>query len=261
MNKYLQFFLKNGSTLEEGYAEAQSLGITELFTIECSEAVPLIGGMGKAPAVESLIHLRLDKAAMSVSWHSQAELFSPYYKDGMIRVPLKDFSSIDKTLSLHAGEGFGDLSHPTTRLVMHLLEKHVKEKAILDIGCGNGVLSFASYLLNAKVVCGIDIDIEALTLALRNRDHCGLLDVDIDAIPSQKILLEPEISALMNMTFHDQKIAWSSLKEISPKIHTIISSGILEEQKKEYLSWMSLEGFRADMITSEEGWLAFVLHR
>lgn len=72
-------------------------------------------------------------------------------------------------LKIDPGLAFGTGTHETTRLCLELLEKYVdKEKTILDIGCGSGILSIASLLLGANCATGIDIDNLAIKTANEN---------------------------------------------------------------------------------------------
>src|SRR5262249_9039676 len=46
---------------------------------------------------------------------------------------------------LDPGLAFGTGSHPSTRLVLNSLEKHIKKNArVLDYGCGSGILAIAA---------------------------------------------------------------------------------------------------------------------
>jgi ribosomal protein L11 methyltransferase len=57
-------------------------------------------------------------------------------------------------LSLDPGMAFGTGSHHTTRMCLEYLEKIIKNgDALLDLGCGSGILSIAGVLLGANRAC------------------------------------------------------------------------------------------------------------
>jgi ribosomal protein L11 methyltransferase len=76
-----------------------------------------------------------------------------------------------KTLVLEPGRAFGTGLHATTSLVANLLEKNAASlsgKALLDAGCGSGILSFVALLLGASRVLAFDIDPEAAATVEEN---------------------------------------------------------------------------------------------
>ena len=76
-----------------------------------------------------------------------------------------------KTLVLEPGRAFGTGLHATTSLVANLLEKNaagVNGKALLDAGCGSGILSFVALMLGASRVLAFDIDPEAAATVEEN---------------------------------------------------------------------------------------------
>ena len=78
----------------------------------------------------------------------------------------------DKTvLKIDPGHIFGTGTHETTQLCMELIETYVKkDDMVLDIGCGSGILSIASLLLEAKEAYAVDIDPNAINIAYENSD-------------------------------------------------------------------------------------------
>jgi ribosomal protein L11 methyltransferase len=72
-------------------------------------------------------------------------------------------------LRLDPGVAFGTGSHPTTRLCLSWLRVHVAAgDAVLDYGCGSGILAIASARLGAARIAGVDIDPQALAAAAAN---------------------------------------------------------------------------------------------
>ena len=77
--------------------------------------------------------------------------------------------SDDVILKLDPGMAFGTGAHATTRLCMELLEESVTPGcAMLDVGCGSGILAVCSVLLGAKSAVGVDIDELAAKIAGEN---------------------------------------------------------------------------------------------
>lgn len=78
-------------------------------------------------------------------------------------------------LSMDPGTAFGTGAHETTRMVLKELQAAVKGgEAVLDIGCGSGILSIAALLLGAGKVSATDIDPNAEIAFHQNADINGI---------------------------------------------------------------------------------------
>src|ERR1700676_1740324 len=56
------------------------------------------------------------------------------------------------------GLAFGSGAHPTTRLCLKWLARHLRQgDSVIDYGCGSGILAIAAALLGAADVLGIDV--------------------------------------------------------------------------------------------------------
>ncbi|HIB62568.1 MAG TPA: 50S ribosomal protein L11 methyltransferase [Methylococcaceae bacterium] len=97
-------------------------------------------------------------------------------------------------MTLDPGLAFGTGTHATTALCLEWLACYdLKDKTVLDYGCGSGILAIASVLLGANHVSAVDIDTQAITATKNNAaknniaskidcylpDDCPALQVDI----------------------------------------------------------------------------------
>jgi ribosomal protein L11 methyltransferase len=184
-----------------------------------------------------------------IDWNQQWELFAPNFANGYATIPLQG----DKKVRLKAGPGFGDGSHPTTRLVLELMCPYIQGKNVVDLGCGTGILSIAATLLGAKQVVGIDICNESLTHARQNAEENGL------SLPFLRILpQEPWDIVLFNMISSEQKLAWSEQKSLGNFQGLIVSSGVLSSQKETYLNETKQREWECLLCKESEGWMGFI---
>jgi ribosomal protein L11 methyltransferase len=161
-----------------------------------------------------------------------------------------DASAIN--IVLDPGAAFGTGSHPTTRLCLAWLERHVTaESAVLDYGCGSGVLGIAALRLGARAATGVDIDPQALEAASYNAQRNA---VALKVVPATEAL---SIDADLTVA----NILANPLRMLAPLIsaHTrvggrIALSGVLEAQAEEvalaYSPWAALA-----VDGREEGWV------
>ncbi len=76
-------------------------------------------------------------------------------------------------LTLDPGLAFGTGTHPTTRLCLEVIERD-PPAALLDVGCGSGILCIAAALLGTPRSLGVDVDPVAVEVARDNARHNGV---------------------------------------------------------------------------------------
>jgi ribosomal protein L11 methyltransferase len=146
------------------------------------------------------------------------------------------------------GLAFGTGSHPSTRLVLIFLENAIKGgEAVLDYGCGSGILAIAAAKLGAARVDAVDLDPQALETAQANAaangapvramlpDTLGAAHYDVVVA---NILAQPLIALAPLLARRGRRIALS---------------GILEDQAAEvaraYAPWFDMQ-----LAGREQGW-------
>jgi hypothetical protein len=95
-------------------------------------------------------------------------------------------------LYIQAEMAFGSASHPTTRMCLALLEQFLETgAAVLDVGCGTGILAIAALKLGAAHVHAVDIAPRAIQTARLNlahnhvSDRVTLLQGSLDVVKSE----------------------------------------------------------------------------
>lgn len=75
-------------------------------------------------------------------------------------------------IRLDPGLAFGSGTHPTTALCLQWLDGlDLKNKTVLDFGCGSGILALAALKLGAKLAVGVDNDPQALIATHDNAER------------------------------------------------------------------------------------------
>lgn len=194
----------------------------------------------------------------TIDWQAQWEAHGLNFRDGYVHIDIPEaVSPAWQQLKLMPGAGFGDLSHPTTRLMLKLMNDKVSGQYVVDIGCGSGVLALCAVALGAQHVYAIDIDIEALKHSKDNATLNVMEDKLTFFLPEQfelpSYVGSPVI--LMNMIMSEQQVAWNSLRSLHHRQGICITSGILAEQKQDYIMMVKEWGWQVDEEQEEQGWL------
>lgn len=85
--------------------------------------------------------------------------------------------------------GWGTGIHPTTRLCIEWVCNEVRDgDALLDYGCGSGILSIAALHMGASKTIGVDVEAEALISAERNVALNGFEDGRFQGMHTREVL-------------------------------------------------------------------------
>lgn len=192
-----------------------------------------------------------------IDWESQWAQFAPGFKNGRAHIDLSCYGT-QKTLLLRPGSGFGDLSHPTTSLMLSCMAGEVEGQTILDIGCGSGILSLAALLMGAKKAIGIDIDEGALQHAELNSE---LNRLEERARFSQILPKRTHGVVLINMILSEQKTVLETIPNLPSRASLWIASGFLIEQRGAALAFIQELGLRLLEEKQKGEWLSLKCKR
>ena len=127
----------------------------------------------------------LEVTAAGMKEEDWAENWKQYFKPlhvGEKILILPEWETLDAptdrtVFTVNPGMSFGTGAHHTTQLCIMALEEYLKEgMTVLDLGCGSGILSIIALLLGAKDATAVDIDPNAVEIAVQNaaRNHIDL---------------------------------------------------------------------------------------
>lgn len=146
-------------------------------------------------------------------------------------------------LILDPGMAFGTGSHPTTRLCLEWLERHVTAGcSVLDYGCGSGILAIAAVRLGAGSVAGVDIDPQAVEAARANAERNGVAALFADS--AEPVAGEYDVVVANILSNPLRVLAPAICAHVRPGGRLALS-GILREQVDEiiaiYAQWIPLQ--------------------
>ncbi len=161
-------------------------------------------------------------------------------------------------LMLDPGLAFGTGTHPTTALCLAWLDAaDVKDKTVLDFGCGSGVLSIAALLLGAQHCDGTDIDPQAIIASKDNAEANQVAE-------KLNLYLPEDLPAIQPAGNYDMVLAnilAGPLTELAEQLAgycksggDIVLSGILQTQSDKIIAAYS-PWFDLDPIMVKEDWI------
>jgi ribosomal protein L11 methyltransferase len=119
-----------------------------------------------------------------VNWNEEWEKnFSPIMVDDIcsVRAPFHPEPDTEFDIVIEPKMSFGTGHHATTHMmIQHILKNDWNDKAVLDMGCGTGVLAILASMKGAKFVDAIDIDNWCYQNTLENvgRNDCDNINVE-----------------------------------------------------------------------------------
>ena len=275
-------FLKEAAVFWD-FADMDKIGVdtpcVKGYLADCPENLPTVEAAKSA--VERLKNLELGfdigslaMTVVTVDEEDWANNWKKYYKPlniGKRLLVLPSWEPCPETnrtvLQLDPGMAFGTGAHQTTRMCLEFLEKVVKDgDAMLDLGCGSGILSIASILLGASNAKAVDIDPIAEKIAYENaalngigNDRFTVLIGNVLTDTGVQNAIQGKYPVICANIVADVIIALAPIaKPLLTKGGAFIVSGIIDDRVEEVKAALHHNGFTVEAHSASEGWNAFL---
>jgi len=171
----------------------------------------------------------------------------------------------DILIEIDPGMAFGTGQHPSTRMCLQAMEdlilqdREARNRRVLDVGTGTGILGIAAAKLGAgKVVC-VDIDKQAVAIAAENarmngvEDRVDVLYQDAATLAETFDLIAANLTARMHIKLRPRLI------DLLSRGGFLILSGIIEQNREDIEHHFLAEPFVAHRTIIEKEWRCYVL--
>ena len=172
-----------------------------------------------------------------------------------------------KAIRIDPSMAFGTGIHPSTQLCLQLLEKYIApDEALIDIGCGSGILSIAGLHLGASLAAAVDTDLTAVRATGENARRNGVLErmetgqgsVDLVLSGAFSICQAPVVLANILAGVILRLLAGGLGKLVSAQ-GILILAGILDEQAEQVESAAREQGLGLVETRQMGDWIAMAL--
>lgn len=170
---------------------------------------------------------------------------------------------IPMKIAIDAQQAFGTGTHETTQMIVSLLlNQDLKEKRVLDCGCGTGILGIVAAKCGAKEVVSYDID----EWSVRNAEHNAKLNgVELDVLEGDRRVLS-HVSGVFDIILANinRNIILEDIDEFVSVMTTeskIILSGFYEQDAEAILQKANELGLKENQRLLNHDWCCLLLER
>lgn len=148
----------------------------ELWTADILEDIQLLQS-------EHFIVTYRKEEIEQINWNEEWEKnFNPIDVDGVcyIRAPFHEKTDAKYDIVIEPKMSFGTGHHETTfMMTRHILQNEMKDKVVLDMGCGTAILAILASMRGAASVDAIDIDNWCYLNSVENAERNNCLNIQV----------------------------------------------------------------------------------
>jgi ribosomal protein L11 methyltransferase len=163
-------------------------------------------------------------------------------------------------LVIDPGQAFGTGAHATTRLCLELLAERDERTAVVDLGCGSGVLAIAAARLGWGPVLGVDHELESVRATLENA-HVNGVEVGARRFDLLRGGPAPTAPTVLANLLRPLLLCVARAGFAGEPPRTLIASGLLEHEVDEVAAAFARHGLAQRERRASAGWAAVLLDR
>lgn len=253
---------------EDLIARDRENAIIHLYISECDNAAEALAFLKERYTAEkipfSVDSVGVNDADWSENWKKYFHAME--IGERLAVVPSwETYDNAQNRLLLHIdpGAAFGTGTHATTSLCLAMLEKTVKkDDAVLDIGCGSGILAIAAVLLGAKNALGVDIDAQSVKTAKENAAINGLEGKTAFIVGDLADKVTGKYDVICANIVADVIIKLlATVQDYMKEDTVLLCSGIIDSREKDVLAAAEQYGFSVSEMQHRENWCAMALKK
>jgi ribosomal protein L11 methyltransferase len=218
----------------------------------------------------------LHLALVNMSEQDWAENWKQYYKPINVgeKILIKpEWETVADTAGRvvfvsNPGMSFGTGTHESTQLCLELAENRIRGgESVLDLGSGSGILSIIAMLLGAAKATAVDIDDNAVKIALDNAALNGIHPPEYTALHGD-IIANPELRERFAAEKYDvvfANIVADVIIALAPYTKgflaedgVLIASGIISDRLGEVKAALEAQGLTARQVCVKGDWAAIL---
>ncbi len=157
---------------------------------------------------------------------------------------------------IEPGMAFGTGRHESTRLMLKLIEGiDMKNKRVLDLGCGSAVLALYASILGASGVIAVDNDTEAVLSAQKNVKLNSIDNIDLVCSGLESVAGIYDV-VLANLDIRTFTTHFRHIGGLVKRDGYLVVSGILGRDKNKLLSLF--DRFLLKRMEAKNAWRGFL---
>ena len=253
---------------EELIAKDRTVSVIHIYISECDNAAEALEFLKERLTAAGIEYKAGSDGVNDSDWNENWKKYFHATEIGkrLTIVPSwEEYDNRENRVLLHIdpGAAFGTGTHATTSLCLELLQDYIKDgSAMLDIGCGSGILAIASVLLGAEYAVGVDIDAQSVKTARENAAINSVSDRTEFIVGDLAEKVSGRFPVVCANIVADVVIR---LLDGAEKYMTdggvLIVSGIIDIREHDVLEAAKKHGYEISQKRYRDNWCAFALRR